>query len=631
MAVATQPIDIIQGALEFEIPCQYPWALNEVVIDGFFYSLVAPYPLSQAPSLYFDMSPSLNGDSDVDIPVALDNLRYNLSRRSEAHNKSRNFDGAYSKPSSYPEKADSNFEGVPFEIHASSADPAPSTTSSIPGLPLYPPGAFYAPSDRDIELPASDDPPSPVAETSRCDTSIHPPGAFDPATINQPPATATEPPPEADHTGLSLYPPGAFHSSDNIDLPASIIEVYSEADETGPSLHPPGAFNSSDVIGRSPINIELQEDEAESCDESVEVGDSSYDGDGSLSDLDGHLSMDDREEPFACEIQGIPGRPGILEQGQATSRTLYLEPQGDYLTDSDGHDPRPTMSEGARVEEMYAYLRSLLAIEPNSDGLDCDDNSDGRALPDILVYVEPRRPTLGPSIAPPSLPGSKKDSDSIPVAGQSGLALAAKVDSALITPGDIVGEAPYKDRSMDTMQSTTTATYDQDAPRPYQDVISPPENPLVNQNSLETSESSLKTTRTPQDVQGYRAGGYLRLHDLNASVQDSSAPSYKTSTKDDHAATPSSPKLAPSASISFADPSPWGTAPATRGVRRLSMTSPRVLLRKGASFYELHRGPDKGLRSIANRQTNVNSHHPMVGHHGLHRTLSTPSFNGRPE
>ncbi|KAG9223735.1 hypothetical protein CCMSSC00406_0004924 [Pleurotus cornucopiae] len=577
------PIDGTQGELEF--PCQYPHALDEVIIDGFLYSLLVPYPLSQAPSLYFDMSPSLNGESDIDVPVALDNLRYNLSGRSEAHSKSKIFDSAYSGTPSYPEKAGSHLEDIACETYSSSTDTAPSTASGTPVPPPYPPGAFYASSDHGIELPTIDD-PSPTIETSGYDTSMYPPGAFDSEAANHLPAIATESLP---HTGLSLYPPGAFSSSDHIDLPATVAEAYPEADETGSSLHPPGAFNSSDTIDRSPKNTGLQEDETESCDESVEAGDSSYDGDGSLSD-------------------------------------------------SDQHDPSPTMTEAARLEEMYDYIRCLLTIEPNSDILDDDTvpaSSTSRALPDFVMYTELYRPTSEPSIFPTILAGSDEgaraerdyqrndnnddgvDRSAIPMVDQPGLAHANEVDTLKDGSMNIHNESPSTDCSTDAMQPIATPTCAQDASPPCQEVISTPEHdPLTNKDTLEIST----TTRTTQYVEEYCTSGNLSLHDLMASVHESHTRARTTSSEADH-------KLASSTSI--ADPSPWGTAPATRGVRRLTMTSPRVLLRRGASCYDLHRSTSKGLCSIANEHSDPK--HSTIGHQGLLRALSTPFLNGRPE
>lgn len=639
MASAAMPIDGTQGELEF--PYQYPHALDEVIIDGFLSSLLAPYPLSQAPSLYFDMSPSLNGEPDIDVPVALDNLRYNLSRRSEAHNKTKIFDSAYSGTPSYPEKADLHFEGIAFETYSSSTDTAPSTASGTP-VPLpYPPGAFYASSDHDIELPAVDD-PSPATETSGYDTSMYHPGAFDSAAANHLPAIATEPLPEEDHTGLSLYPPGAFSSSDHIDSPATVTEAYPEADETGSSLHPPGAFNTSDTIDGSPTNTGLQEDETESCDKSVEAGDSSYDGDGSLSYSDPHPSLDEGEEPFACEIHGIPSLSGTLEQGQVASRAPYMEFQDGYLANSVQHDTSPTMTEAARLEEMYDYIRCLLTIEPNSDILDDDTvpaSSTSRALPDFVIYTELYRPTSEPSIVPTIPVGSDEgpragrdyqrndnnddgvDRSAIPMVDQPGLAYANEIDTVKDGSMNIHNESPSTDSSIDAMQPITTPTCPQNASPPCQDVISTPEHdPLTNEDTLEIST----TPRTPQHVEEYRTSGSLSLHDLMASVHESHTRARTTSSEADHATIN---KLASSTSI--ADPSPWGTTPATRGVRRLTMTSPRVLLRRGASCYDLHRSTSKGLCSIANEHSDPK--HSTIGHQGLLRALSTPFLNGRPE
>ncbi|KAF9499419.1 hypothetical protein BDN71DRAFT_1586856 [Pleurotus eryngii] len=608
MAGVAIPIDGKQG----EFPCQYPHALDEFIIDGFLYSLQAPNPLSQVPSLYFDMSPGLNGESDIDVLAALDNLRHNLSRRSEAHNKTKIFDGAYGGTSSYPEEEGSHFEGIAFETYASSIDTAPSTASGTPVLPLCPPGAFYASSDHNIQLPAVDDPsPAPATETSGYDTSMYPPGTFDSAAANHLPAIAAGPLPGEDYTGLSPYPPDAFSSSDNIDLPATVTEAYPEAYETGSSLHPPGAFNSSDMIDRSPTNIGLQEDKTESCDELVEAGDSSYDGDGSLSDSDAHISLDEGEEPFACEIHEIPGQSGMLEQGQAASQAPYMELQDGYLADSVEHDPSPTMTEAARLEEMYDHIRCLLTIEPNSDIL-VDDavptSSTSSALPDFVIYTESYRSTSEPSIIPTSLAGSDDsaqgdgnnddgaDHSAIPHVDQPILAHANEVDTVQDESGNILGEPPTAHCSSDAIQPTTTPTRTQDALPPCRNAISAPEHDsLKNKDTLEIS-----ATTTPQHVEEYCSGGHPSLHDLMAPVHEFHTTAHITSTEIDYAATNFSPKLGSSTSI--ADPSPWGTAPATRGVRRLTMTSPRVLLKRGASCYDLRRSPGKGFAAL---QTNT--------------------------
>ncbi|KDQ26988.1 hypothetical protein PLEOSDRAFT_1113299 [Pleurotus ostreatus PC15] len=624
MTGAAISIDGTQGELEF--PCQYRHALDEVMIDGLVSSLLAPYPLSQAPSLYFDMSPSLNGESDIDVPVALDNLRHNLSRRSEAHNKTKIFDSAYSGTPSYPEKACSHFEGIAFETYSSST--APSTASGTPVPPPYPPGAS---GDHDIELPAVDD-PSSLTETSGCGTTMYPPGAFVSAPANYLPAIATEPLPEEDHTGLSLYPPGAFSSSDCIDLPTTVTEAYPEADETGSSLHPSGAFNSSDTIDRSPANTGLQEDETESRDESVEAG-SSYDGDGSLSDSEPHPSLDEGEEPFAC---GIPSPSGMLERGQVASRAPYMEVQSGYLANSVQHDPSPMMAEAARLEEMYDYIRCLLTIEPDSDILDDDTapaSSTSRALPDFVIYTELYQPTSEPSIVPTILAGSdegarpgrdyqRNDNDdgvgrsTIPIVDQSRLTHTNEVDTVKYGSRNIHNESPSADCSTDTMQPITTPICAQDASPPSQDVISTPEHdPLTNKDALEIST----TTRTPQHVVEYCTSGSLSLHDLMASFHESHTRARTTSSEADYAVIN---KLASSTSI--ADPSPWGTAPATRGVRRLTVTSPRVLLRRGASCYDLHRSPSKGLCSIANEHSDPSPKHSIIGHQGLLRAFPPP-------